>query len=233
MNSWPTSPGKTEQHIKWDVTKAKEIYFTAWESPLKQVFLSKPANHPVKRSKQQQKKSCHFYFFLFVDVFIMRIFHFLFCFLSDKSYLQYCHYFFSGDCLSWILESHRLEMSKCKTVIDLWDVMRIHPGVGFVFVLFFSFSFSVNVQFSPYCAIILPKNDFKTYFITTCKYQRCPIPWQKIYKCCFILFSIFWKTAMMFMWCIVFQLVAIIKNTSCRRLLWLLLLTDLDQTWQP
>lgn len=94
-------------------------------------------------------------------------------------------------------------------------------------VLVYFFSFSVNVRFSPYCAIILPKNDFKTYFITTCKYQRCPIPWQKIYKCCFILFSIFWKTAMMFMWCIVFQLVAIIKkNTSCRRSIWLLLLTD-------
>ena len=158
---------------------------------------------------------------------------FIFCFVFSLTKLIYntAIFFFSGDCLSWILESHRLEMSKCKTVIDLWDVMRIHPGVGFVF--FFSFSFSVNVQFSPYCAIILPKNDFKTYFITTCKYQRCPIPWQKIYKCCFILFSIFWKTAMMFMWCIVFQLVAIIKNTSCRRLLWLLLLTDLDQTWQP
>lgn len=140
-----------------------------------------------------------------------------------QNYLQYCHYFF-GDCLSWILESHRLEMSKCKTVIDLWDVMQSTPRCWF---------FSVNVQFSPYCAIILPKNDFKTYFITTCKYQRCPIPWQKIYKCCFILFSIFWKTAMMFMWCIVFQLVAIIKNTSCRRLAWLFLLTDLDQTWQP
>lgn len=94
---------------------------------------------------------------------------------------------------------------------------RVHPGVGF----------SVSVKISPYCAIILPKNDFKTYFITTCKYQRCPIPWQKIYKCCFILFSIFWKTTMMFMWCIVFQLVAIIKkNTSCGIFLWLFLFTE-------
>lgn len=99
--------------------------------PLNKCFFQ---NLPIIRwnALNNKKKSCHFLFFLFVDVFIMRIFHFLFCFLSDKSYLQYCHYFFSGDCLSWILESHRLEMSKCKTVIDLWDVMRIHPGVGFV-----------------------------------------------------------------------------------------------------
>lgn len=53
----------------------------------------------------------------------------------------------------------------------------------------------------------------KTCFITTCKYQRCPIPWQKKYISVVLFgFSIFWKTAMMFMWCIVFQLVAIIKK---------------------
>lgn len=150
--------------------------------------------------------SCQFFF-------CYARFHVLFCFsLSDKIIYNTAIFFFLVTV--WVLESHRLEMSKCKTVIDLWDVMQSAPGCSCFFC-------SVNVQFSPYCAIILPKNDFKTYFITTCKYQRCPIPWQKIYKCCFILFSIFWKTAMMFMWCIVFQLVAIIKNTSCRRLVWL------------
>lgn len=57
----------------------------------------------------------------------------------------------------------------------------------------------------------------KTCFITTCKYQHCPIPWQKknIYISVVLFgFSIFWKTAMMFMWCIVFQLVAIIKKKN-------------------
>lgn len=77
-----------------------------------------------------------------------------------------------------------------------------------------SFSFAVNVQKSllvvqSYCQRMI----HKTYFITTCKYQRCPIPWQKKYINVVLFgFSIFWKTAMMFMWCIVFQLVAIIKK---------------------
>lgn len=93
---------------------------------------------------------------------------------------------------------------------------RVHPIVVVVFVFTFSFVcfFSLSMfWFPPYCAIILPKNDFKTYFITTCKYQRCPIPWQKKYiNVVLFLFSFFWKIAMMFMWCIVFQLVAIIKK---------------------
>lgn len=59
-----------------------------------------------------------------------------------------------------------------------------------------SFSFAVNVQESllvvqSYCQRMIDK----TYFITTCKYQRCPIPWQKknLYKCCFIWFFHFLK----------------------------------------
>lgn len=79
--------------------------------------------------------------------------------------------------------------------------MQSTPRCFFLFLLFFivvvvfpPFIFPlrpVNVQFPPlpYCAITLPKNDFKTYFITTCKYQRCPnTVAKKIYKCCFILF---------------------------------------------
>lgn len=122
-------------------------------------------------------------------------------------------------------------MSNCKAVIDLWDAMQSTPRCFFLFLLFFivvvvfpPFIFPlrpVNVQFPPlpYCAITLPKNDFKTYFITTCKYQRCPnTVAKKIYKCCFILFfSIFWTTTMMFMWCIVFQLVAIIKKYKLQK----------------
>lgn len=158
--------------------------------------------------------SCHFSYLL------------VFCFVFSLTKLSTILPLFFGDCLSWILESHRLEMSKCKTVIDLWDVMKSTPRCWF-------FSFSVNVRFSPYCAIILPKNDFKTYFITTCKYQRCPILWQKIYKCCFILFSIFWKTAMMFMWCIVFQLVAIIKKYELQKISLGVPFDGRVATWQP
>lgn len=57
-----------------------------------------------------------------------------FIFLLTKYYLQYRHYFF-GYCLSWVLESHRLEMSKCKTVIDLWDVMQNTSRCLFLFFL--------------------------------------------------------------------------------------------------
>lgn len=100
--------------------------------PLNKCFFQ---NLPIIRwnALNNNKKELPFFIFFICRCFYYAHFSFSVLFsLSDKSYLQYCHYFFSGDCLSWILESHRLEMSKCKTVIDLWDVMRIHPGVGFV-----------------------------------------------------------------------------------------------------
>lgn len=122
---------KTEQHIKytWDVWKQRK-HTSLPENPPKTSVSFKPAKHVMKRN------SCHFFFYL--SVFLMRIFIFWFVFSLTK-WSTILPLFF-GNCLSWLLESHRLEMSKCKTVIDLWDVMRSTPRCWFF--LFFSLFFS-------------------------------------------------------------------------------------------
>lgn len=74
---------------------------------------------------------------------------------------------------SWKAIGLRCQKSKLSKICKMW--FGVHPGVGsYLFFSFFFFAFE-----SQYRAIMLPKNDFKTYFITTCKYQRCPMPWQK------------------------------------------------------
>lgn len=122
FESWKS----TEQHLnirgmfesKWNKLHCLKI-------PPKPVFLSIPPNMYWKCSKILAVFFFYYYLLSFFCCFI---------FLLTKYYLQYCHYF-SGYCLSWVLESHRLEMSKCKTVIDLWDVMQSTSRCLFLFFL--------------------------------------------------------------------------------------------------
>lgn len=97
--------------------KAKETY--CLRSPLKQVFLSNLPNIQWNALTKQLP--------FFVCCFMC-----IFCSVFSLTKLSTILPLFFGR-LSWILESHRLEMSKCKPVIDLWDVMRSTPRCCFFF----------------------------------------------------------------------------------------------------
>lgn len=85
MNSWPTCPGKTEQHIYLGHFKAKEIiYFTAWKAPENKCFFQTCQTY----NEMLLKNSCHFLFLLgFLCAFLFYV-----LFSLWQSYLQYCHY---------------------------------------------------------------------------------------------------------------------------------------------
>ena len=116
------------------------------------------------QKKRSERNCCHFFTFHPAVFFICL---FVFCLASEMIYdtamfWRFFIFFVFGDRLSWVLESHRLEMSKCKAVIDPWEAMQSPPGWFFCFFLFvFGVFFPVNVQFFfPYRAITIAKEWF-------------------------------------------------------------------------
>lgn len=146
MNLWPTWPEK-KNHIKytWCVVKLKK--YTALPEINKKKNLLKQVLNLILPN------------ITYLPMFVFAHFHVFVSSLTKRS-RKLPSFFCVCDRLRWILESHRWEMSESKTLIDPWDVMQSAPRCWFPF--FFSFFFSVTVWSFPYCAIILPKNDFKT-----------------------------------------------------------------------
>lgn len=118
---WTPDPWVLEKQsntLNWDF-KTKKIYFTAWKAPKTSVSFES-----AKHNAQCYKKVLPIYLLMFLWAFL---FYVLFSLTKLSTILP----LFFGDCMSWILESHRLEMSKCKTIIDLWDVMQSTPRCWF------------------------------------------------------------------------------------------------------
>ena len=162
----------------------------AWK-PLSDYFILKPANHFV----QAFYKSLANRFFVIL-LFSRFPFFPLPALCSQSTILPFSFtffFFFFRRQRKMGTESHRLEMSKHNTIIGPWRrEARVRPDVKFFL--------SVNVGFYPFCAITLPKNDFKQCHL--CKYQHCPKNrGKKMNKCGFLfsfVFLFFWKKLQ---WC--------------------------------